>query len=500
MNFCDVGGFTVSNKKSIGINVLYNLLYQILAIIVPLVTSPYVSHVLGPEKIGIDSYTSSIVFYFIIFAMLGVNNYGNRTIAFNKNSKNLGKIFISIYIIQLSMSIIMFVAYILYVHFVFKSFIIIAYIQSIQILSNMFDVTWYFYGKEEFKVTVIRNSIIKLIGLIAIFVFVNSSNDLWKYSLINAAILLLGQIAIWPFLLKDIKLSLPSFTEIKVHFKPMIILFIPVLSISIFTNLDKIMIGHFSSVLQNGYYENANKIISIPKALITSLGTVMLPRTASLIASGDDKKSTYYVRGTILYTMILSSALMFGMVIVSKEFAILFWGKNFITSGYLIALMSPAFVFSVIGNVVRTQYLIPRSKDKEYTLSLVLGSIVNILVNFLLIPSYGAIGAVVGTLIAEFVMTLSQLLAVKNELAVFNYILSGIPFFINGAIMALFMVWIKNFFTINSFKDLLLLIILGGILYSLLSLITIFTSSNLFLQDLKKDILVEVKKIFGYRV
>ena len=118
----------------------------------------------------------------------------------------------------------------------------------------------------------------------------------------------------------------------------------------------------------------------------------------------------------------------------------------------------------------------------------------------MLIPSYGAIGAVVGTLIAEFVMTLSQLLAVKNELAVFNYILSGIPFFINGAIMALFMVWIKNFFTINSFKDLLLLIILGGILYSLLSLITIFTSSNLFLQDLKKDILVEVKKIFGYRV
>ena len=105
-----------------------------------------------------------------------------------------------------------------------------------------------------------------------------------------------------------------------------------------------------------------------------------------------------------------------------------------------------------------------------------------------------------GTLIAEFVMTLSQLLAVKNELAVFNYILSGIPFFINGAIMALFIVWIKNFFTINSFKDLLLLIILGGIFYSLLSLITIFTSSNLFLQDLKKDILVEVKKIFGYRV
>lgn len=480
----------MSTKNKIGINVIYNMSYQILAIIVPLLTSPYISRVLGAEQIGIDSYTSSVVFYFVIFAILGINNYGNRTIASEKGRvSNLSQIFSNIYIIQLIMSIVMTLLYLAYILLFVDRYILIFYIQIFQILANMVDVTWYFYGKEEFKVTVLRNSFVKIIGLVLIFIFVKNSGDLWKYTLITVGSAFLGQACIWPFLLKEVQIVRPVWIEVKKHIKPIIILFIPVLAISIFTNIDKLMIGQFSSVIQNGYYENANKIIGIPKALVTALGTVMLPRTAALLSNGKEDKSRYYVEVTIMYTTFFSSALMFGMMAVAERFAVLFWGKDFVFSGKLIIGLAPAFVFSVIGNVVRTQYLIPRARDKEYTISLIIGAAVNIIINYFFIPVWGSVGAVIGTVIAEFLMTLLQVHLVRKEISIYKYILNSLPFYFFGLVMYFVIILLGNFFSANSFVNLLILISCGGISYFLLCIGFMTISKNMILKNLLSKIL-----------
>lgn len=477
------------SKTNIAENFVYNIIYQILSIIVPLITSPYLARILGVENIGINSWTYSIVFYFMILAVLGVNNYGNRTIASVRESKEkLSKSFCSIYVCQLFMSTIMVVFYILYVIFLAEKYKMIALLQVFFILANAVDITWFFYGIENFKVTVGRNILVKIGSLVFIFLFVKSPNDLWKYTLINSSSMFIGQLIIWPYILKEVKIKCPSFNEIKIHIKPILILFVPILAISIFANMDKYMIGIFSNITQSGYYENADKIIGIPKAFITALGTVMLPRTAYLIANGQEEKSKTYIGNTMLFTIITASAFVFGMAAVSDVFSIWFWGEEFKECGKLIAYMSPAIIFSVFGNVVRTQYLIPRSKDKEYTISLIIGAIVNFSINYFTIPKMGALGAVLGTLISEIIMTLLQSLFVIKELPIKTYIKDGFVFLIIGFAMFLEIILIKNIISGFKFK-LIILIFLGASTYITLILLYFKLSTK----DSIKEILFIIK-------
>lgn len=471
-------------KSKIGINFVYNIAYQILAIIVPLITSPYLARTLGPKNIGINSWTYSIVFYFMIFAVLGVNNYGNRTIASNRQNKCvLSKCFFSIYCCQLFMSVIMTTMYILYLCYGDVKYKTIAILQIFYIIGNAFDITWFFYGLEEFKSITIRNSFVKIISLICIFIFVRNQTDLWKYTLIISGSSFLGQFAMWPILIRKTCYVHIEWNDIKKHIKPIIILFVPVLAISVFSNMDKYMIGKFSNVIQSGYYENADKIIGIPKAVITALGTVMLPRTAYLISNGEEKKSIHYIELTMLYTCILASAFVFGIMGVANVFSIVFWGENFKECGKLIRLMAPAILFSVFGNVIRTQFLIPRARDKEYTVSLVCGAVINFIINFLLIPQLGAKGAVIGTVVSEFIMTLVQALYVRKEISILLYIKNGCPFLIIGLIMYICIYFVQKLLNV-SVKSLIILILLGTLIYCILSFLILKNSRNILYTEI----------------
>lgn len=480
--------------SNIGKNLTYNILYQILSLIVPLITSPYLSRILGVESIGIYSYTYSIVFYFMIIAVLGINNYGNRSIAKAKdNEEKLNIEFSSIYFIQLCMSIIMIISYMIYVCLFVKEYRIIAIIQGLYILANAVDITWFFYGMEEFKVTVSRNALVKIISLFLILVLVKSKDSLWIYTLIMAGSTFIGQIIIWPLLLKKINIVKPKKEDITPHIKPILILFIPVLAISIFSYMDKIMLGFIGGMSETGFFENSEKIISIPKALITALGTVMLPRTAHLIANGEEEKSKIYIENTMFYVLLISSACAFGLAAVSDLFSIVFWGTDFYKCGKLISLMTPALVFSVFGNVIRTQYLIPRSMDKEYTVSLVIGAIVNIVLNILLIPILGAVGAVIGTVCAEFSLCAYQTYTVRKYLDIKGFIRSGIAFFPIGFIMFISIKRI-DYYLQPSILTLILEILYGAIIFSILSCIYILLSKNKVSLRIKRMIQIRLVK------
>ena len=423
--------------KSLQKNFLYNVLYQILLVILPLITAPYISRTLGATAVGVYSYTYSVAYYFLLIAMLGIGNHGNRSIAAVRDDrKKLNKTFSSIYSLQVITFSIAILAYAIYLVLFVKDNRLIVLLQLIYVTSGLFDIGWLFFGLEQFKLTVARNTLIKISTVVLMFIFVHKPSDLWKYTLIMSAGTLFSQAYLWLYVKKYVSFEKCSVKEITSNIKPVLILFIPVLAYSIYKVMDKIMLGNMSSYDQVGFYNNAEKIINIPMGIITALGTVMLPRMSNIVANGDKKRVDDYIRISAKLVTLLSSAIAFGLMGVSSVLAPVFFGDEFIACGEIIRLLSVTVFFIAWANVIRTQYLIPNKRDSIYLTSTMVGAILNLIINWMLIPKYQANGAAFGTIVAEFSVMLVQMVAVKNELPMRKYIMSYSPILIIGLIMA----------------------------------------------------------------
>lgn len=423
--------------KSLQKNFLYNVLYQILLVILPLITAPYISRTLGATAVGVYSYTYSVAYYFLLIAMLGIGNHGNRSIAAVRDDrKKLNKTFSSIYSLQVITFSIAILAYAIYLVLFVKDNRLIVLLQLIYVTSGLFDIGWLFFGLEQFKLTVARNTLIKISTVVLMFVFVHKPSDLWKYTLIMSAGTLFSQAYLWLYVKKYVSFEKCSVKEITSNIKPVLILFVPVLAYSIYKVMDKIMLGNMSSYDQVGFYNNAEKIINIPMGIITALGTVMLPRMSNIVANGDKKRVDDYIRISAKLVTLLSSAIAFGLMGVSSVLAPVFFGDDFIACGEIIRLLSVTVFFIAWANVIRTQYLIPNKRDSIYLTSTMVGAILNLIINWMLIPKYQANGAAFGTIVAEFSVMLVQMVAVKNELPMRKYIMSYSPILIIGLIMA----------------------------------------------------------------
>lgn len=445
-------------------NYLYNTANQLLTMIVSIITVPYVSRILGATNIGIYSYTYSVVSYFVMFIALGLNNYGNREIAkVRDNDDTLRKTFSSIYLMQLITGAIVLLAYFLYITIFAHTYRIMFYIQVIYILAAIIDINWAMYGLEAFKFTAIRNMIISLFNLIFILLFVRTDESLNVYTFILAAGVLANQLVAWVYVRRKIKFSKVSFQEIIVHIKPNLVLFIPIVAVSLYKIMDKIMLGSMVDMTQVGYYENSEKIIRIPTILISSLGMVMLPRMTNLYAKHENNRSEAYIQKSIDAAMILSSPLCFGIMAVSKEFVPLFYGPGFESCIYIYLALLPSCLFLAFSNVIRTQYLIPTSRDKIFIKAVIVGAFVNIVFNIFLIPKLYAVGAAIGTLVAESSVCISQIIDVRKDLPMRNYILRGIPFTVLGLLM--FGCVYPISFPFNSFLSLIIKIVIGAAIY-----------------------------------
>lgn len=449
-------------EKSIRINIIYNFAYQILIIILPLVTTPYVARVLGPEKLGEYSYYYSISYYFVMLILLGINNYGNRTIALVKDDQDmLIEYFNEIYFMQLMMGIFSVGLYIFYC--IFFSSNIISWILILYIISAILDINWFFFGMELFKLTVIRNTIIKISTTILIFLFVKKQKDIYLYAFILTVGILISQVILWAFLKKYVKLKKVKFKNIIKHFKPNLILFVPILAVSLYKVMDRIMLGILTTKLEVGLYESSERIIQVPMALIQSLGTVMLPKMSNLFARKEEKYFEKYFYNSIVFVMILSSSLCFGIMGVAKYFVPLYYGNGYEKCVELFKILLPSCIFLAFANVIRTQFLIPRKKNSIFIISVILGAIINIIINVVLIPKISSIGAAIGTLVAEIIVCVYQSFMIRKEIKIYKYTIEAIIYIIPAIIM--YIVIINTNYTFNLLHNLFLLIIEGIFVY-----------------------------------
>lgn len=406
--------------KSVKENFIYNLAYQVLTFLTPLITTPYLSRILGAEKLGIYSYSYSIAYYFVLFAMLGLNNYGNREIAKVRDDKQLcSKTFCSIYGLQVCTSIVAMLAYCSYL--LFFNCKLISWFMLMYVISTMFDINWFFWGLEEFKITIIRNTIIKLLTVIGILLLVKSQDDIYIYTALMVGGMLLSAIALWPYLKTRVKFYRPGLKDVLSHLVPNMVLFIPVIAVSLYKVMDKIMLGNMASYEEVGFYDYSERVIAIPICVVNALGTVMLPRMSNLVYKKEDmiEKDTIYK--SLLLGVAMACAMSFGLMSIANIFVPFFYGSGYEKCITIFYILLPSCIFLAIANVIRTQYLIPHSMDKQYIISLLLGAVVNLCVNALLIPYMQSIGAAIGTLLAEGCVCAAQFICVKKYLPIKKY-------------------------------------------------------------------------------
>lgn len=455
-------------------NIIYNLSYQILILIIPLITAPYLSRVLGVDGTGIYSYVFSVAYYFQIAITLGLANYGNRAIAKVKDDRKLvSKTFWSIYFMQLTIGVAVVIAYLLYSLFIAEDAFRMYYIAFFPyVLAAVFDVNWFFFGLTEFKFTTIRNTIVKLLSLVCIFSFIKTQDDLILYFIITGATFLLSSVLLWTRVRKNADFYLPSIKEVVVHMKPNLILFIPIFAMSIYRVMDKIMIKELSSITENGYYENADKIIAMALTVFSAVATVMMPSVSNMVAQGKKDEIKTLLRDTMQISMFFGFGMMFGLMAVGRIFAPIFFGSDFQETGVLIQLLSITVVISGWKAVLRSQYIIPYEKDKAYVISLVAGAAVNVICNYCFIQLYQARGAVIGTIAAELVGFIIQTAVAAKDVNIWKLMKEGLIFAVPGAIMAgIVIVFLK--LTGQGILQLCCGIIIGIIVYSIMGIMTI---------------------------
>lgn len=473
-------------KNKLKINFFYSSAYQLLLIILPLITAPYVSRVLGSEGIGIYSYTYSVASCFSMFGMLGVANYGNRVIAANRDDKEkISKTFSDIWVTQICMTFLTVLAYSIYIAYFASSVYRVALsIQILTLLCSCADISWFFFGLEEFKLTVIRNLVIKLITTFSIFIFVKNQNDVLIYIFILCGGTLLGNLSLFPFLNKYIVFYKPSLKRILKHFPSILMLFIPVLAVTLYKKMDKIMLGMMSTMSQTGYYENAEKIINIPMGLITALGTVMMPRISYLMSKGEKNQIDHYMNVSVEFSFFLASALMFGILGVSNEFVPLFYGAEFKPVAGIMNILSFTILFISLANVFRSQYLIPKHYDKAYIISVWVGALVNLVLNYILIPLDAAVGASYATVLAECSVMTIQIIYIWKELPILKYVKQGIYYIFAGGIMFCVVRIIAR--RMIGWKGLFLEILVGILIYFIVSIPYIYMAHKDYIKKILK--------------
>ncbi len=451
--------------KKIAKNYIYNLIYQVLVIILPLITTPYVSRILGAENIGIYSYTLSIVTYFVLIGSLGIATYGQREIAYvQSDKKKRSSIFWEIIIFRI---ITMIVVSIFYYFMYIKGTQYTSYykILILELISNCLDISWFFQGMEEFKKTVLRNTIVKVLSIICIFSLVKTVNDLSVYILIYALSNLVGNISLWAYLPKYIqKIDIKELKLLR-HLRPVIALFIPQIAIQLYTVLDKVMIGAMvENKVESGYYEQAQKIIKILLTIVTALGTVMLPRIANKFADGKTDEIKRNIKTSFKFTYLLAFPMLFGIIAISNRFVPVFLGAGYEEVSLLIKIISPIILMIGLSNVIGNQYLLPTKRQKAFTISVLCGAIVNLILNFILIKRYEAIGASIATVIAETTVVAIQFICVRNEIKFLEIIKLGLKNLIASIIMLFIAILIEKIMKNQSSYIIILIQVCTGII------------------------------------
>lgn len=469
-------------KSSVKKNIIFNSILTLSSFIFPLITFPYTSRVLLPLGTGKVSLATSFVSYFVLFSQLGIPTYGIRECAKVRDNKyELSKVVHELLFINMVMAVFMYlilIVCILTIPSVYKEKRLYL-ILSINVLLTALGIEWLYRGLEKYEYITKRSILFKLVSLALMFFLVKSQDDYVIYGAISifasSASYLLNFINSRRYIywkpLKEI--------ELKRHIKPILFFFSMTIAASIYTNLDTIMLGFLKGEVEVGYYHAAIKVKLILVSLVTSLGSVLLPRSSYYIEKGLMKEFQFLIRKSINFIVLFAIPISIFFIIFSKECILFLAGPEYYGSILSMRIILPCVFFIGMSNTMGIQMLIPQGKEGIVLKSTILGSIVDVIINAILIPRYGSSGAAVGTLVAEYAVVMVQYFALRNDLA---EIIKRIHYFRIIEALALGIIpslWIKT-------------LALGNFLTLAISAVLFFGIYGLYLLWRKEEMILEI--------
>lgn len=459
-------------------NYIYQFIYQLINIIFPILILPYVSKVLGAENLGMYTYSFSIITYLVLISDLGIRNYGSRKVAYCRENKDeLQKFFWELFLQKFYISVLVFLLSFIYFFYTDKNEIFL--IQIFYIIISFLDISWLYQGLEDFKKIMLRNLVLKLFLLVLIFLFIKEKNDLLKYTKLMIIVNLLGNLILWV----KIPVSNLRFKNLKPfsHLKNSFIMFLPQVAIIMYTTLDRIMLGSMCDKKYVTYYDISNKMIIISMILITTAGSVFLPKISNLYSNNNYKEIKELIKKSTNIFILIMFPLIFGILSVADGFIELLFDKTYMEVAFLMKVMSITIVFWTLNNITGSHILMPMGRENKITFSVFLGCFINLVLNYILIKKYNAFGAVIATIITEGIVTIIQIYFSKDYFQVnLKTVLKSL---ISAVIMFLILKYINNLY---------LKIFLGGISYILL--ILFFKEENAL--EIRNFLILRVKEKF----
>lgn len=451
-------------KKNLKKNYIYNLSYQIILLLTPFITTPYISRVLGADGVGIVSYVESVASYFVLFAAMGITAYGQREISYVQDNKTeRSRVFWNAKVLELITTAVALGVYIIFS--INQENKVIYYVYTINIINVVTDITWFFQGLEEFKKITVRNLIIKLVGIIYVFTFIKKSEDVVVYAIGLTLFTFLGNALMWLYMPKYVvginKVKLNPFKDVSV----ILALFLPAVATQVYTVLDKTMIGLITKdSFENGYYEQAMRISRMVLTVITSLGTVMIPRIGFHFQKDNKEEIRRLMYKSYRFVWFMGIPLCFGLIMISDNFVPWFFGPGYDKVAILLKILAFLIIAIGISTVSGSQYLIPTKREKEFNIAIISGAAVNLFMNIFLINILGCTGAAIASVAAESLISVIMLIMIRKELSIPTILYQGRNYFIAGIVMSLLLYFMNRYMAV-SILNTIIMVICGAVSY-----------------------------------
>ena len=408
----------MSEKKSLKLNFIMNAILTMSSFLFPLISFPYVSRILGPDGTGRVDFATSLIAYFLMFAQLGIPTYGVRACAKVRDNKHLlTKTAHELLIINLVMSAVSYVVLFLAVLFVprlqqDKALYILV---SLTIIFNTIGMEWLYKALEQYTYITIRSIVFKIVSLIAMFLLVREKDDYVIYGGITILASSASYFMNFVHARKYISMRPMGGYEFKPHLKAVAVFFAMACASTIYTNLDKVMLGIMATNTDVGYYGAAVRIKSILVSIVTSLGTVLLPRASYYVEHGLMDEFRRISRKALNFVVVAAVPLMLYFIYFARQGIFLLSGEDFAGAILPMQIIMPTLLFIGLTNILGIQILVPMGREKTVLWSMIAGAAVDLVCNLLLIPRFFAAGAALSNMLAEAVVLLVQILALRKE-------------------------------------------------------------------------------------
>lgn len=412
----------MNNEVSIKKNTLFNIIKTVSAIIFPLITFPYVSRVLGAEGVGKVNFAQSFVNYFSLIAGLGLSTYAVRECTkVKENQSKLSKLASQMFSINLITTVIAYfiMGIVLLIVKDLKSYSVLICIESMSIIFVTVGADWLNAAMEDFKYITIRTIIFQVISLLLMFVFVRNEIDYVKYAIISVISISGANLANVFYRKKYCKIYFTKSINWENHMKPIMLLFVMMLSQTIFNNADITMLGLMKGDYEVGLYSTSYKLIRIIQQIVSSVALVIIPPLSRYFASGDFRSANALLRKILAFNITVGLPCVVGVIMMADEILYIVGGVSYIGAAPIIRILVLSFMFSLVGgSFLGNAVLIPMQKEGYYMVICLITAGFNVVINALLIPGYGAIGAAIATAMNGFIVLILLLLKVDHRVRI----------------------------------------------------------------------------------